>query len=373
MKRKEWVFAGIILLLSCLPVWPQAITGRLSGTITKNKEPQGNLQVLIVSKTVAKEYKTKTDKKGQYLCAGLQIDDYRFFVLSANGDVLYVNESFAIRGNDMDYFDIDLDNPQASRNGRAGTDADTRSLSASKMPESKMTKEQLKAHDAQVKSDNEKIAKMNEFIGQYQAAVQAQKWPDAEKALQQVLALIPDTTRWEFYKALGDAQVRNNELQEAIQTYDKGIRVAQSIVAGKAAPDPRNPNPDPAKAKAGIGQMFIAEGNIYVKLEKPELATPLFQQATQDTPNPGLAYYNLCAVEFNANKILDAVNACEKSIAADPTRADAWFFKGAALYKGGPTAATKTDTVTALNKYLELDPQGQHVGEAKTMLDTVQK
>jgi tetratricopeptide (TPR) repeat protein len=369
MKRKEWIFAGMLaLLLNCPPACPQALTGALSGTITRSNEPQANLQVLIISKTVGKEYKTKTDKKGQYLCAGLLVDDYRVLVVGANGDVLYVNDDYLkVRGPNPDQLDIDLSNPQAKR-GRAGTDADTRGLTSSKM-----TKEQLKAHEAQVKADNEKIARMNEFVGQYQAAAQAQKWPEAEKALQQLLALIPDTTRWEFYKALGDAQARNNESQEAIQTYDKGIRIAQSIVAGKAAPDPHNPNPDPAKAKAGIGQMLIGEGNIYVKLEKPEMATPLFQQATTDSPNPGLAYYNLCAVEFNANKILDAVNACEKSIAADPTRADAWFFKGAALYKEGPTAASKGDTVAALNKYLELDPQGQHVSEAKTMLETVQK
>lgn len=369
MKRKEWILAGIfVLLLSNISASPQATTGQLTGTITKSNQPAANLQVLIVSRTMGKEYKTKTDKKGQYMCAGLVIDDYNFLVLGANGDVLYVNdESVRVRGPNPYELSADLDNPQASK-GRAGTDADTRSLAGSKM-----SKEQLKAHEAQVKADNEKIAKMNQFIGQYQAAVQAQKWPDAEKAVQQILALIPDTTRWEFYKALGDAQVHNNESQEAIQTYDKGIRIAQSIIAGTAAPDPRNPNPDPAKAKAGIGQMLVAEGNIYVKMEKPEMATPLFQQATQENPNPSLAYYNLCAVEYNANKILDAVNACEKSIAADPTRADAWFFKGAALYKAGPSPASKSDTVAALNKYLELDPQGQHVSEAKTMLDTVQK
>jgi tetratricopeptide (TPR) repeat protein len=369
MKRKEWILTGtLLLLLSCSPAWPQSLTGGVAGTITKNNEPVGNVQVLIVSQTTGKEYKTKAGKKGDYLCAGLNVDDYRVEVIGANGDVLYVNDaSLRVRGPNTTPLDIDLANPEASR-GRAGTDADTRSLSASKM-----TKEQLKAQEAKLKADNEKIARMNEFIGQYQAAAQAQNWPDAEKALQQLLALLPDTTRWEFYKALGDTQGRNNELPDAIQTYDKGIRIAVAIVAGKAPADPRNPNPDPAKAKAGIGQMLVAEGNVYVKLQQPEMATPLFQQATLDNPNPGLAYYNLCAVEFNANKMQEAVSACSKSIASDPARADAWFFKGAALYKEGPTSTTKGDTVAALNKYLELDPQGQHVSEAKSMLETVQK
>jgi tetratricopeptide (TPR) repeat protein len=372
MKRKECLLIGtlLLLLLSCSSAWPQPQTGTISGVIMLNKmERAPNLQVVVTSRTTGKDYKTKTDKKGQFLIAGLQIDDYNLTVLGANGDVLYVNETrVKVRGPGTDDLEpIDLSDPAASK-GRAGTPADAGNATAGKM-----TKEQQKAHDAQVKADNEKIARMNEFIGQYQAAAQAQKWPDAEKALQQLLTLLPDTTRWEFYKALGDAQGRNNELPEAIQTYDKGIRLAEAIVAGKAPADPRNPNPDPAKAKAGIGQMLIAEGNIYVKLQQPEMATPLFQQATLDNPNPGLAYYNLCAVEFNANKMPEAVSACSKSIASDPARADAWFFKGAALFKEGPTATTKGDTVAALNKYLELDPQGQHVSEAKSMLETVQK
>jgi tetratricopeptide (TPR) repeat protein len=369
MKRKEWIVTGaFLLLLSCTRAWSQPMNGSVTGIITKNNDPAANLQVLIISQSVGREYKAKTGKKGEYLCAGLVIDDYRLEVVGTNGEVLYVNDTIVhIQGPDTIQLDIDLANPQASK-GRAGTAADTQSLAAGKM-----TKEQIKAHEAQVKADNEKISRMNEFIGQYQEAVKTQNWPEAEKAVQQLLTLLPDTTRWEFYNALADAQSHSNELQEAIQTYDKGIRIAQAIVAGKAPADPRNPNPDPAKAKAAVGKMLVAEGNIYVKLQQPEMATPLFQQATLDTPNPGLAYYNLCAVEFNANKMQEAVSACNKSIAADPARADAWFFKGAALYKAGPTASSKGDTVAALNKYLELEPQGQHVSEAKTILETFQK
>jgi len=118
--------------------------------------------------------------------------------------------------------------------------------------------------------------------------------------------------------------------------------------------------------------MLIAEGNAYVKLDKPELSAPLFQQAAQDNPNPGLAYYNLCAVQFNAGKWDDAVATCDKAIAADATRAEAWFLKGTALYKIGqkPGQAVGQSTVEALNKYLQLDPNGSHAAEAKTILET---
>lgn len=367
MKRKECLFAGALLLaFGSILAWAQGYTGGVQGVVTQNNQPSPNLQIVLTSNTTSKQYKTKTDKKGEYFLAGVIIDEYVLKVIDANGAVLYVNDrSVRLHGNDVIPIDIDLSNPEASR-GRVGTPADAEAQPAS----SKMTKEQQKAEAARIKADNEKIASMNEFIKQYQAAAQAQNWPEAEKALKQLLAVIPDTTRWEFYQRLGDAQDHNNELADALRSLDKGIDLAQAIASGKAANDPHNPSPDPARAKAGVGQMLVAEGNAYVKLGSPELATPLFAQATQDNPNPALAYFNLCAVEFNASKMEAAVAACDRSIASDPSRAEAWFLKGSALYKTGKTDSGKV-AVEALNKYLELDPNGQHASEAKSILQTV--
>ncbi|HEY6305750.1 MAG TPA: tetratricopeptide repeat protein [Candidatus Angelobacter sp.] len=367
MKRKERLFAGALLLaFSSILGWPQGYTGGVQGVVTQNKQPAPNLQVVLTSNTTSKQYKTKTDKKGEYFLAGIIIDEYVLKLVDANGAVLYVNDrKVRLHGNDVIPLDIDLSNPEASR-GRVGTPADAEAQPAS----SKMTKEQQKAEAARIKADNERIASMNEFIKQYQTAAQAQQWGEAEKALKQLLAVIPDTTRWEFYQRLGDAQDRNNEQADALRNLDKGIEIAQAIIAGKAPSDPHNPNPDPAKAKAGIGQMMVAEGNIYVKLGTPELATPLFAQATQDNPSPALAYYNLCAAEFNSNKLDAAVAACDRSLAADPSRAEAWFLKGSALYKIGKTDSSKV-AVEALNKYLELDPNGQHANDAKSILQAV--
>jgi tetratricopeptide (TPR) repeat protein len=366
MKRKECcaVLCVFILAVGAPLLWSQAYTAGVQGKITRNSEPVPNLQVVVTSPANGRQFKTKTDKKGQYFVNGIAVGDYVLKVLGPAGEVLYVNESrLHFAGNNMETLDIDLANPQTSQ-GRAGTPADAEPpASANK----KLTKEQQKEEEAKLKAHNDKVAALNGFITQYQTAIKAQNFVDAEKALKQVLVTVPDTTRWEFYRALGDVQAQNNELTDAIQSYDKGIALAQSVASGSAPKDPFNPNPDPGDAKAGIGQMLLAEGNAYVKLGKPEMATPLFQQATQDNPSPGLAFYNLCAVEFNANKMDEAVAACDKSIAADPKRAEAWFLKGSALYKIGKTDAGKS-VAEAMNKYLELDPNGQHASEAKSML-----
>jgi tetratricopeptide (TPR) repeat protein len=362
------VLVGTLLLaLTSVAVWPQGFNVRASGTITQNGAPVENVQVIFSIPDMGKQYKSKTDKRGNYLSAGMAYGTYKVQVIGAKGEVLYTRNGFTIETEDAT-LSIDLSKPEAS-GGVAGDAPDTKGQPAQSAP-AKMTKEQQKAEAARVKADNEKIAAMNEYIKQYMAAAQAQNWPEAQKALQQLLAVDPNTTRWELYQRLADAQDHNNQQADALRTLDKGIQLAQAIAAGTAPKDPHNPNADPAKAKAGMGQMLVAEGNIYVKLGSPEMATPLFSQATQDNPSPALAYYNLCAVEFNANKLDDAVSACDKSLAADPSRAEAWFLKGSALYKSGKTDSGKT-AVEALNKYLELDPNGQHANDAKTILQAV--
>jgi len=52
---------------------------------------------------------------------------------------------------------------------------------------------------------------LNSLIADAQAARQAQDWPKAENALKQLIAAAPETTRWDFYYALGDAQSRSSK------------------------------------------------------------------------------------------------------------------------------------------------------------------
>jgi tetratricopeptide (TPR) repeat protein len=361
MERKESFAIGVLLLFMIGAITASAqLTGGVKGVVTKTGEPMPNLRVIFTSTTTSKQYKATTDANGEYVSNGMNVGPYRVEVLAANGEVLYTNTSYSLRTNSNFVLSIDLGNASAS-GGVAGAVAAPR----------KMTKEEEKAEAARIKAYNDKLPALNALLSQAQAAMQAQKWPEAEKALKDLLAANPQTSRWEFYKTLGDVQGRNSEWQDAIKTYDAGIQTAQAIITGTAPKDPGNPTPDPARAKTGISQMLVAEGNAYVKLDKPELSAPLFQQAALDNPNPGLAYYNLCAVQFNAGKWDDAVATCDKAIAADSTRAEAWFLKGTALYKiTQPGKTVGPATVEALNKYLQLDPNGSHAAEAKTILET---
>jgi hypothetical protein len=70
-----------------------------------------------------------------------------------------------------------------------------------------------------------------------------------------------------------------------------------------------------------------------------------------------------------------AVDAFDKAIAADPNRADAYYWKatnliGAATLKGDKMVAPD-GTAEAFQKYLDLQPTGPHAEEAKAMLASI--
>ncbi|MGZ4856040.1 MAG: tetratricopeptide repeat protein, partial [Candidatus Angelobacter sp.] len=132
------------------------------------------------------------------------------------------------------------------------------------------------------------------------------------------------------YMALGEAQSKSNKLADAVQTYDKGVQVAQSLISGSSPADPKIPSLNPAAARSGAGRMLTAQGNDYLKLQKPDQAIASLKKATEIDPSSALFSYNLCGVEFNAQKFDDARTSC--------------------------------------NKYLQLEPSGPHAEEVKTFL-----
>lgn len=360
MKREKTtvgILCAILLSLGSVAAWGQGYTGGIKGKVTNNYEPAVNMQVVITDMATGKVYKTKTDKKGEFYVGGLQPgQNFIVEIVGANKEILYSKPGINIGGNiTAPAGDIELTKPEAS-----GGTAGGQPFSATPTKKKKPTKEE----EAQQKADVEKVKNLNALIQQAQAAMQAENWADAEKALKQLIDADPKTTRWDFYKALGDSQRAQQHLPDAIQSYEKGVPVALAVASGTAPKDPHNPNADPVKAKAGAGQMLNSVGGAYVELNKNDEAIAAFKRGAEIDPNPAMAYYNLCAMEFNAAKYDDAAAACDKSVAADPNKADAWFFKGAALNKTGKAAAA----TEALNKYLQLDPSGMHAAQAKQML-----
>ena len=96
-------------------------------------------------------------------------------------------------------------------------------------------------------------------------------------------------------------------------------------------------------------------------------------QAALD-PNPAVAYFNICATLYNIGETVKTIAACDKAIAADPKKADAYFVKGSVRVGQGAVGkngkyTVPSGTVETLKQYLVLAPGGGHAKEVQEMLD----
>jgi tetratricopeptide (TPR) repeat protein len=212
------------------------------------------------------------------------------------------------------------------------------------------------AQQAVAKAQNE-----NALITQLQPAQSAKDWPKADSLLTQLTTMDPGN--WQYQQALGDVRVNEGKFAEAVSAY-----AAALAAVGKAEVTPA--------IHEAMATMYSSQGNAYVKLKKDDEAFQAFSQAAKvsDGQTAATAWSNACVEGFNASKHKEAMDACDKAIAADPTKANAWFIKGSILMGDSDEDANgkplpPPGTVEAFKKYLALDPHGPHAGEAQQMLD----
>ena len=200
----------------------------------------------------------------------------------------------------------------------------------------------------------------NELVNRAVAALSAKDWPTAEKLFRQLTATAP--TNWLYLQGLADAVGAQGKYADAIAGYDKAIPLALAT--------------KDEKAKWAAGSMLTQEGLFYLRQKKYPEGVAAFTKATQYSQYPATAWFNVCAGAFNAGDFKVALAGCDKAIAADPNKADAWFIKGSVMFAdsttgpGGKMVPPK-GTVEALKKYLALAPNGSHVKDVQEILAVV--
>ena len=74
MKREKiFVTAAMsaaLVIISALAAWGQGYTGGFKGKVQKNYEPVKNLQVIVSDPNTGRQFKTKTDKNGEFTVVG---------------------------------------------------------------------------------------------------------------------------------------------------------------------------------------------------------------------------------------------------------------------------------------------------------------
>jgi tetratricopeptide (TPR) repeat protein len=370
MKTKS-IFAALVALLLALgamPAWSQTVLVRANGRVTDGGKPLAGAQVVFTHQDSGRQTKEKIGKTGDFSMIGLQRGFYTVEIFNVGGESVFKKGNINISNDQgvVDAFTIDISNPSAATLGNMGsTSAGTGTGKLTKEQEAEQ-KEKLKQVEA-IKESNKKAEGENTLIAQLNPAMQAQNWPAAEPILQQLIAINP--ARWEYMQALGNAQLNQGKYEEAVVTYEKAIPLAQN---------PGDPKSDAAKGKAAVGQMLTNEGNAYLKLKKTPEAIAAYNRAAELSTNKGTAYFNICATQYNIGNMEGAAVACDKAIAADPNKADAYFIKGSALYGNGKLDkdnkyVVPPGTTEALNKYLELAPDGGHAVDVRAMLQALGK
>lgn len=357
---------GLLFALGALPAWAQTVSAQVEGTVTDGSKPLPNVTVNITNKGTGRVFKVKTDKNGKFTAVGIPYGDYEIEVISSSGEKLFHQKSTPIQPGDSSssaIMKIDISETKSS-SGQSGESGQGQSGSTEKgQQQPKYSKEQIE----EIKKQNDKATNTNGLIQQAMTALNAKNFQEAQGPLQQLIAIDPNN--WQYQSALGDVYLNTGQFDQAVETYQKGIQAAES----NTAVDPRNPASDPAKRKVGEAKMLTNQGNAYMKLHKNPEAVAAFTKAASLDPNPGVAFFNLCATQYNTGNVEGALDACDKAIAADPNKADAYFIKGSLLIAGSKTESdgkivAPPGTAEALNKYLELQPDGPHAADVKQML-----
>ncbi|HEY2913302.1 MAG TPA: tetratricopeptide repeat protein [Candidatus Angelobacter sp.] len=338
MKLTYSIMVIALFLVATATAWSQATAGKVQGTITDGGKPVADAEVVLTNMSNGHTIKMKSDKNGQVEGVGIPFGDYNEEVTAGEkrfkGQVRIQGEGGAV-----DNISVEL------TSGKPGAGPSKEELA-------KMTAERNKAINE------------NTLIAQLNPALQAKDWATAEPILTKLIAMNPN--RWDYQQALGNAQFGEGKFDEAVATYEKAIPIAENATK-------TDPKADPAKAKAGVAQMLTNEGNAYLKLKKNDQAIAAYTKAASMDPNPATAYFNICATQYNSGNTEGALAACDKAIAADPNRADAYFIKGSLLIASSTTdkdgkVKPAPGTAEALNKYLELAPDGSHANDVKQML-----
>ncbi len=281
---------------------------------------------------------TQTDKHGQYSAIVADSGSYKITLIGTDGKPLFYLNNVPIQSGVENDYDFDFPKLRAQAAKQSGT-------SATQQKEiEKLTKE------------NEKIKNLNTLLQQAAKQKQENNYDGAVATMEQAAA--QDQTHDVIYGSLADAYLGDKKYPEAEAAFNKAIALA-----------PPN-SKSLANYHSGLALALIRQG-------KTEPGNAECEKTAQlDPALAGQCYFNEGAILTNQGKVEQANVAFDKAIAADPNRAEAYYQKGvnllgkATLGKDGKMVPVP-GTAEALNKYLELAPDGKNAAAAKELLASI--
>jgi tetratricopeptide (TPR) repeat protein len=355
MKYQRFALLALVALLAASVVAAQIVAATVRGkAVDEQGKPLEGITVTYKAKDTGRTYSMKTDKKGEYVNVGVSPGVYEI-TFSKDGKTLWiVDAQILIGGENMVVYDPNKVKEQAMQ---------------------QLTEEQKKQL-AEAEKEKMTVKQLNDMLAQTQAAMEAGNFDAAIATMTEATRL--DPSRDVLWYKLGDSHLAagnkiatadraaaGQHMLQAIEAYKKAIEIKQAETAK-----------DPAEKNQRLGAYQNNLAQALSRIGKVDEAVAAYTAAAQiDTANAAMYYFNSGAVLTNAGRADEAVDAFDRTIAADPNKAEAYYWKGVNLLgkaeeKEGKMVAPP-GTAEALNKYIELKPDGQFVEPAKEMLGSI--
>lgn len=354
------VLAGAVTVFAGLSLAQMGtFIGRVIGADGK---PQQNVVIKIDRTDIKGSWRTKTNKKGEWIYSGMQSGGRYTITCEVDGKVMdTVN---GVRSQMGDPVEVDVCNLQrvAAKNAAMEKAMETGQVTQELARD--MTPEQKAQMERTIKERSESMKKnkaLNDAFNAGMTAMQAKDYPAAIESLTAASGMDPKQNAvWANLAAAheglggtqtGDAQTAS--YQKAVEAYTKSIEL----------------RPDDAGLHNNYGLLMAKMKNI------DGAAAALDKAAALNPVGAGQYYFNLGAIMVNTGQNDAAAGVFKKCTELAPKYANCWYYYGNTLSGKmqiqGDKVIPPDGMVAALEKYLELDPNGANAPAAQGLLSTV--
>ena len=314
--------AAAIAGMAFLAAASLAQTARLEGDVIGfDGKPLQGAVVKMHRTDILQDFKTVTDKKGHFIQMGLQPGGIFTISIEVDGKLADSQPGKATLV-DPQPMKFDLGKSKIAKDLTNAALAKAIQAGGTITPEMErgLTDEQKEAVNNKLKAEAESIKKNKELNEAYTAglnAMEQKQWDQAISSLEKASLIDPKQTA--IWVNLADSYLanaagktgadRDAETQKGMDAYNKAIEL----------------KPEDAAIHNNYGRA-LANARKY-----PEAQAEMAKAAQLDPPGAGKYYYNLGAILVNINQTDAAAEAFQKSIAADPNYADAYYQYGVSL------------------------------------------
>jgi len=298
-----------VLALALADVADAQSTGRVRGTVLDSAgQPVAGATVVVeVPGNSMRRYETTTDDEGEYSQIGIPPGDYQI-TASKEGVGMHA-VARTVRAGDVARVDLQL------------------------LPVSGPS-------EADVVQSQESQTAFNEAI----AANDLGDLPTAIAKFREAAELSGGTC-YACYYNMGSIMLKTEDAEGAEAAFKRAIEI-----------------------KADYGEAYNALANLYNSQRRFDEAAEMSGKAAELSAATGggdpTALFNQGVILWNAGNLAEAKAQFERTVAADPTHAEAHYWLGMANLNEGNMAEASAE----FEKYLELDPGGQYAAQVEGVL-----